>query len=70
MATVMVSAQRVTTSCDVERKEIAKKQLALDYSMTIGIIGLVESRKKEYLERTLWRVPPYQNINLIDGICD
>lgn len=33
MATVMVSAQRVTTSSEAERKEIAKKTLALDYSM-------------------------------------
>ena len=33
MATVVMSAQRVTTSSDAERKELAKKTLALDYSM-------------------------------------
>ena len=33
MTTVMVSAQKVTTSSDAERKELAKKTLALDYSM-------------------------------------
>ena len=33
MATVMVSAQRVATSSDAERKENAKKTLALDFSM-------------------------------------
>lgn len=33
MVTVMVSAQKVTTSSDAERREIAKKTVALDYSM-------------------------------------
>lgn len=33
IVTVMVSAQRVTISSNAERKEIAKKTLALDYSM-------------------------------------
>ncbi len=33
MTIVMVSAQRVTTTSETERKEIAKKTLALDYSM-------------------------------------
>jgi hypothetical protein len=33
MTTAMVSAQRVATTSDAERKELAKKTLALDYSM-------------------------------------
>ncbi len=44
MATVMVSAQRLTTSSDAERKEIAKKTLALDYSMPDYSINKIDAK--------------------------
>ena len=43
MTTVMVSAQRVTTSSDAERKEIAKNTLALDYSMPDYSINKIDA---------------------------
>lgn len=44
MTTMMVSAQRVTTTSDAERKEIAKKTLALDYSMPDYSIKKIDAR--------------------------
>ena len=44
MTTVMVSAQRVTTSSDAERKEFAKKTLALDYSMPDYSIKKIDAK--------------------------
>lgn len=44
MATVMVSAQGVSTSSDAERKEIAKKTLALDYSMPDYSIKKIDAK--------------------------
>lgn len=44
MTTVMVSAQRVTTTSEAERKEIAKKTLALDYSMPDYSIKKIDAK--------------------------
>lgn len=44
MTTVMVSAQGVSTSSDAERKEIAKKTLALDYSMPDYSIKKIDAK--------------------------
>ena len=43
MITIVVSAQRVTRSSDAERKEIAKKTLALDYSMSDYSINKIDA---------------------------
>lgn len=44
MATVVASAQRVTTTSEAERKEIAKKTLALDYSMPDYSIKKIDAK--------------------------
>ncbi len=44
MTTMVVSAQRVTTSSDAERTEIAKKTLALDLSMPDYSIKKIDAK--------------------------
>ena len=44
MTTVMLSAQRVTTTSEAERNEIAKKTLALDYSMPDYSIKKIDAK--------------------------
>ena len=44
MLTVMVSAQRVTTTSEAERREFAKKTLALDYSMPDYSIKKIDAK--------------------------
>ncbi len=44
LTTVMTSAQRVTTTSEAERKEIAKKTLALDYSMPDYSIKKIDAK--------------------------
>lgn len=44
MATVMTSAHRVSTTSDAGRKEIAKKTLALDYSMPDYSIKKIDAK--------------------------
>ena len=44
MATVMESAQRVTTTGEAERKEIAKKTLAVDYSIPDYSIKKIDAK--------------------------
>ena len=47
LATAIVSAQKVTTSSDAERKELAKKTLALDYSMSDYSIKIIDANVME-----------------------
>ena len=44
MTTVIVSAQRVTTTSDAERREVAKKTLTLDYSMPDYSIKKIDAK--------------------------
>lgn len=73
MTTVMVSAQKVTTSNDAERKENVKKTLALDYSMPDYSVNKIDAkvmgpRLAKILESLCANYTQYRHLNSLSLI--